>query len=82
MAEQIDPQTPGVVQGYRTHTQDEIDLVNQVKAVESQVAQLWKEIQQRPGTDKRMAAIARTNIEDGFMWLVRSIFKPDTEFDR
>lgn len=62
MAEQIDPQTPGVVQGYRTHTQDEID--------------------QRPATDKRMAAIARTNIEDGFMWLVRSIFKPDTEFDR
>lgn len=77
----IDPQKPGSIQGYRQHTQDEIDLVNQVKTLESQVAELWKEIQRRPATDKRMAAIARTEFETGFMWLVRSIFQPITDFD-
>jgi len=81
MAEQIDPQTPGAVQGYRTHSQEEIDLVNRIKAVEAEVARVWQDVQERPATDGRMAAIARTEIETGFMWLVRSIFQPITEFD-
>jgi hypothetical protein len=81
MSEQINPQAPGTVQGYRMHTQDDIDLVNDIKAMESQVAALWKRVRDTPTADGRMAAIARTNIEDGFMWLVRSVFKPVTEFD-
>ncbi|WP_052373132.1 DUF7681 family protein [Amycolatopsis taiwanensis] len=81
MSDQIDPQTPGTVQGYHAQTQDDIDLVNQIKTLESQVAELWKEVQRRPSTDKRMAAIARTEIETGFMWLVRSVFQPATNFD-
>lgn len=81
MSEQIDPQTPGTVQGYRQHTQAEIDLVNDIKGMESQVAELWQQVRDRAATDKRMAAIARTEFETGFMWLVRSIFQPITNFD-
>lgn len=82
MTGKIDPQTPGTIQGYRTHTQDDIDLVNRIKAMETDVAKLWKDVRAHDATDRRMLALARTNIEDGFMWLVRAVFQPETEFDR
>jgi hypothetical protein len=46
------------------------------------IARLWKTVRDLPDTDKRMTALARTNIEQGFMWLVRAVFRPDTEFDK
>jgi hypothetical protein len=31
-----------------------------------------------PGIDRRSVALARTNMQQGFMWLVRSIAQPDS----
>lgn len=78
----VDPQTPGTVQGYKTQPQENVDLVNEIKAMETEVAILWKKVRAHQGIDRRMHALARTHFEDGFMWLVRSVFQPDTEFER
>lgn len=70
------------IQGYRDLDQAEIDLVNRIKSAESDLAQLWQEIVDRPGTDKRWAALARTDVERGMMALVRSVARPDSPWNR
>lgn len=78
----VNPQSPGKVQGYKSQPQSNVDLVNEVKDLETQVALLWKKVRAHNDVDRRMHALARTHFEDGFMWLVRSVFQPNTEFDR
>lgn len=64
------------IKGYRDLSQEEIDAMNACKAIEAQVAALTKHVKALPETDQRCAALAVTNFQQGFMWLVRSIAKP------
>jgi len=73
---------PPPVTGYRNLTQAEIDLVNEIKAAEAAYAEVWRKVCATDGVDRRMAAIARTNIEDATMWLSRSVFQPVSPFDQ
>ncbi|WP_304455965.1 hypothetical protein [Nocardiopsis sp. YSL2] len=73
-----DPQAPGAVTGYRQHPQDRIDIVNRVKAAENELGDLVAELQARDGVDQRMLELGRTNLQQGFMWLVRSVFQPES----
>lgn len=66
------------IKGYRDLAQNEIDLANRVKEMEMQVGRLWEEVVNTEGVDPRWAHIARTDIQTGFMALVRSIFKPES----
>lgn len=89
--ELIDPQAEGQpkIQGYKKHSQEAIDLVNRIKDVENQLGDLVAEVRETytpdpsgegPHTlaDPRMVALAVTNAQQSFMWLVRSIFQPDS----
>lgn len=75
------------IEGYRDLQQDEIDLMNDVKEAEIQVAEVWKHIV-RQGYDETVAAtldlrwanIAKTHFQEGFSALVRSIAKPRDPF--
>lgn len=67
------------ISGYRDLTQEEIDLMNEVKEAEAQVGALWRRVQ-AADVDKRWAAIARTDLETGFSALVRSIAQPEPRF--
>jgi len=49
---------------------------NEVKEMEERVMRLLDRLMDDPNTDKRAAAIARTDIQTSFMWIVRGIFKP------
>lgn len=71
---------PAPVAGYRDLSQEEIDLVNRIKAAEVAVGELWREVYSRPDTSRRMVAIAKTKFQCSFMWLVRSVAKPQDVF--
>lgn len=72
-----------LIKGYRDLSQDEINLMNEAKAQGEQLGALIERLEaadfaqtsdQVP--DKRALALAKTNLQQGMMWLVRSIAKP------
>jgi hypothetical protein len=66
------------ITGYRDLTLEEIELINAVKETAENVRRVVDIVCDVPGIDKRWASIARTDLQTGFMALVRSIAKPDT----
>jgi hypothetical protein len=53
--------------------------MNKMKACEKEVLALVQEVHNTPGANARSAAIARTEIQTGFMWLIRAIARPNGE---
>lgn len=68
------------ITGYRDLTQCEIDGMNSIKALEKDAGELYKQIGKIEGVDSRLLALAKTNLQQGFMWFVRSIAKPADPF--
>lgn len=77
------------ISGYRDLTEDEIALMNEIKAHERDVAALHVRVfevarkRQLGGMGQyddgaRQAAIAKTELEHGFMRLVRAVANPAT----
>jgi hypothetical protein len=69
------------IKGYRELTQDEIDLINEAKALAEQVGAFVEKLEDgRPGLsfDKRWIAVGKTHAQQGFMALVRSVAQPTT----
>ena len=79
------------ISGYRDLTQDEIDLMNEAKDLEAKILAFHRKVgdalaQQSQDESERLRradaqatrwhAMARTDIEKGFMALVRSIAQP------
>lgn len=73
-----DPQKPGTVTGYREQRAEDIDLVNEIKALENTLGQKLALLRQRKDIDQRMLENGRTRLQEGFMWTVRSIFQPES----
>lgn len=72
------PEAKSPVLGYRTLTADDIALMNEVKQLAVQVGELHDKLAARPEIDRRWLAIGRTDLQKGFMSVVRSIAQPDT----
>ena len=70
------PHHPLPVSGYSTQPQHNVDLVNANKALEERVLRRLDAMADLHEIDKRWLAIARTNIEQGFMAAKRAVFKP------
>lgn len=69
---------PGLpVHGYQPQSSSNVDMVNHNKQIEEVVLQLLDSLRDL-GTDidQRWLAIGRTHIEEGFMAINRSIFRP------
>lgn len=66
------------ISGYRELSQREIDAINELKAKGEEVGALMDELKNVPGIDQRALAIARTDLQTGFMWSVRAIAQPST----
>jgi len=64
------------ITGYRELTQQEIDLMNEIKDHGIVIASLVEKVQGIPGADLRWASIAKTHLQEGFMALTRSVAKP------
>ena len=64
------------IKGYRELSQVEIDGMNAMKELEKQVLEALQQAVAN-GADGRWAAIARTDIQKGFMAAGRAIARPD-----
>lgn len=65
------------VAGYRAQPEDNVALVNANKLIEERVLSMLDALSDNPSVDKGWLAIGRTQIEQGFMAVNRSIFKPE-----
>tara|TARA_R110002049_G_scaffold2743_1_gene20901 strand:- start:6655 stop:6879 length:225 start_codon:yes stop_codon:yes gene_type:complete len=65
------------IKGYRELSQEEIDMMNNGKQFASMVGDLIESLEKSPDIDKRWLAIAKTDLQKGFMALTRSIAKPE-----
>lgn len=71
------------IKGYRDLSQAEVDLMNRIKEKEQEVLALVQELRdgdfaenKQQEADQRWVSIGLTDIQTGFMALVRSIAKP------
>ena len=65
------------ITGYRTLTKEEIAVINRFKEWERSMMDDLNGFQLAFNPDPRMLALAKTNFEQGFMWLVKSVAKPE-----
>ncbi len=65
------------ISGYRDLSEAEIALMNEVKGMGAQLALLVEKVQKTPDIDPRCAAIAKTELQTGLMWLTRAIARPE-----
>ncbi|GGK08707.1 Acb2/Tad1 domain-containing protein [Luteimonas terricola] len=66
------------ISGYRELAQWEIDAMNAIKTQAAMVGDLIETLGKLQGVDQRAVAIARTELQTGFMWAVRAIAQPTT----
>lgn len=74
------------IKGYRDLSQEEIDLMNRIKSKATECGELVEELRAKappernmPGpVDQRWVSIGATDLQTGFMALVRSIAQPTT----
>jgi hypothetical protein len=64
------------VSGYRPQSTEAVELVNANKKAEEGILRALDELKKIEEVDQRWLAIGRTHIEEGFMAINRSIFKP------
>jgi hypothetical protein len=65
------------IAGYRELTQEEIALMNEVKALEARFNHLIDKLRRIDTLDQRQVAIAQTDGESAFMRAVRAIARPE-----
>lgn len=81
-----------LIKGYRDLTKEEIDMINEAKELAERARDLVERVAKLPPTPLnegdapptvttdpgRACSIARTELQTGFMWLIRSIARPTT----
>jgi hypothetical protein len=65
-----------LILGERDLTEEEITTINKIKGLSTIVGGLIQELEIIYGIDKRLLAIAKTNLQTGFMFATRSVEKP------
>jgi len=65
------------ITGYRELSPEEIALINSAKAEGEIVGKFIATLATLPDVDQRWLAIAKTDLQKGFMFLVRAIAKPE-----
>ena len=66
------------IAGYRDLSQAEINAMNNIKEKAAEVGALIEEMQTITDIDQRWVAIAKTELQKGFMFAVRAVAQPTT----
>jgi len=73
------------IKGYRDLSQEEIDLMNEGKALAEKCGEFVEKLQkaefaqfEEMKPDHRWLAIGKTHLQQGFMAVIRSVAKPTT----
>lgn len=64
------------IKGYRDLSQEEVDAMNRVKAKAEEVGRLIDELQSTYSIDHRWMNIGKTDLQTGFMAVIRAIARP------
>ena len=64
------------ITGYRALSEGELHLINEIKAISNEVGRLVEGMAVNRALDPRWVAIARTELQKGFMSLVRAVAQP------
>lgn len=64
------------VSGYVAQSDERVATVNRAKELEERVLRHLDDLAADQATDKRMVALARTGIQEAFMWANRAVFQP------
>ena len=64
------------IKGYRDLSQEEIDLMNEGKELSQKVGDFISKLEANESLDKRWVAIGKTDLQKGFMSVIRSIAQP------
>ena len=65
------------IKGYRELSQEEIDLMNEIKTKGAELGELVQKLENSQETDKRWVEFGKTDLQKGLMCLTRSIAKPE-----
>ena len=68
-----------LIKGYRDLTKGEIDLINAFKASEAAQLELMAQYANLPDINQRSLNIAKTKLQESFMWLIRAVARPNGE---
>jgi hypothetical protein len=66
------------IKGYRDLSPAEIALMNDAKELAGKCGDLISKLSQMPTNDQRCVALGKTNLQQGFMWTIRAIARPET----
>jgi len=66
------------IKGYRDLTEEEIALMNEGKALAEQVGEYVAKLQYSDGLDQNWIAVGKTDLQKGFMSVIRGIAQPTT----
>jgi len=66
------------IKGYRELTQTEIDLMNESKELAEQCRTHIEKLEKHNNVDHRWLAIGRTDLQRGFMGIIRAVAQPET----
>ena len=66
------------ISGYRDLTQEEIDLINKIKVQAEITSLLIDELRDNPQFDQRWVSIGMTDLQTGYMALIRAVARPTT----
>jgi len=72
---------PAPLRGYRVLSEEEKTAVDSVKLLEARAGELWGMLGDLEGVDRRCLAIAKTELQTGFMWFVRAVTRPLDVFE-
>lgn len=68
--------TPQKIIGYRELNQTELIAINRMKDIAEDIGAMLEELETCDGIDKRWLAIGKTDLQKGFMAVIRSIAQP------
>jgi len=66
------------IKGYRDLSQAEIDLMNEGKGLAELCREYIQKLEEHNDIDHRWLSIGRTDLQKGFMSVIRSIAQPET----
>lgn len=68
---------PLPVAGYLSQSAETIEIANTIKYAEEAILQLLDDMKADPAFDQRWLQLGRTHLEQGFMAVIRSVFRPE-----
>lgn len=64
------------IKGYRELSQEEIDLMNEIKSKGVELGELVEKLRASPTLDQRWISIGATDLQTGLMALTRGVARP------